>query len=355
MTRIALASLVLAACSSTRATTPGDGAADAATDAATVDAAPETIGGGSLADPAVGPPASFGLGSGFTLVKNWNFGASGTIRDIADLSANFAYHDQFGTIGNGSNYGALMVAPDAASAVTDAIHGPQPVVNGTTVPEVRAFTADSLQTFLVPLDGATTIDPTQYDVGCGSFVASFHLPNGGALLGQDVLWETRVRYVTPPYFWFAIWAAGNMWNHGAEEDVIESFGFDNGGGYTNYAGAYWHSNSVGGTDQDAYADWGTSMSSHGVTGYDATQYHVWSWLYRKDDTYAVYVDGIEVQTGTLHWTYGAGSNGEPIDMTFLFDAGWGHTQVASVNHSLPASSLAGTLYEWDYSRIYLRP
>ncbi|MFT3695869.1 MAG: hypothetical protein QM831_22225 [Kofleriaceae bacterium] len=185
-------------------------------------------------------------------------------------------------------------------------------------------------------------------------MAKFTLPGGGKLLGKDILWETRVRYVTPPYFWFAIWAAGNQWDHGAEEDVIESFGYDNGGGNTNFVGAQWHSNSVGGTDVDGYANWASSMSSHGVTSFDATQYHVWSWLYRKDDTYSVYVDGTEVNKGTIHWTLTGNEAGTPIDMSFLYDAGWGHTQIPSVDQPLSASDLSGKFYEWDYSRIYLR-
>jgi hypothetical protein len=82
---------------------------------------------------------------------------------------------------------------------------------------------------------------------------------------------------------------------------------------------------------------------------------VWQWLYRKDDTFSIYVDGHEVQRGTIYWTLGSGQGGTPIDMDFIFDATWGHTQVASVNHPLPASAFDGTSYEWDYSRVYLRP
>ena len=72
---------------------------------------PETIGSGTVASPAVGPKPSFGIGGGgMVLVKNWHFGTSGTIKNYADMNANFFYHDQFGTIGNGTNYGAVMVA-----------------------------------------------------------------------------------------------------------------------------------------------------------------------------------------------------------------------------------------------------
>lgn len=318
----------------------------------------ETLGGGTLESPANGPAPSFGIGGeGVVLVKNWNFGTEGTIKSISDLSAHFQYHDQFGTIANGSNYGALMVAPNQATAINDGTHGAQPV-EGPGVPTTREFTADALRTLLVPLDGATSVKADQYNVGCGSFVAKFTLPHGGSLLNQEIVWETRVRMVTPPYFWFAIWAAGQQWSDGAEMDVVESFGWDNGGGSTNFDGRYWHSDCVGGTNTlvpNFVWDWPGGMASVGVDTYDASEYHIWTWHYRKDDTYDVYVDGVRVQSGTLRWTLGGTSNGTPLSVYFLFDGGFGHTQIDSVNRSLPASDLTDTYYDWDYSRVYLKP
>ncbi len=321
--------------------------------------APETLGGGTVDSPAVGPAPSFGIGGpGMVLVKNWHFGTDGTIKNYADMSANFFYHDQFGTIGNGTNYGALTVSPDAANALNG-----QPI-EGINSPPVRQFTADSLKTFLTPIDGATRVEPSRHNAGNGSFMAKWKLPHGGSLLGQDIVWETRVRYVTPPYFWFAIWTAGNKWKwdghaEGAEQDLVESFGYDNevngtNPAFKNFDGRFWHSNTVGGTDTTDYGDWNKAMSSHGITKYDASQYHIWTWLYRKDNSYAMYCDGIEIQSGKdYHWTYGGHAADEPIDMDFLFDGGWGHTQIGSVNLPLPASAFDGKFYEWNYSRVYL--
>ena len=317
---------------------------------------PETVGGGTVADPAHGPAPSFGIGGpGMVLVKNWHFGTNGTVRNYADMSANFFYHDQFGTIGNGTNYGAVTVAPDAADALA---HQP---VEGVNSPPVRQWTADSLQTLLTPLDGAATVDPKLHNAGNGSFMAKWKLPYGGSLLGHDIVWETRVRYSPPPYYWFAIWTAGNKWAwdkgaQGAEQDLIESFGYDNGGGNTNYDGRFWHSNTVATPSKDTvqYGDWGKAMAAQGVKSYDASQYHVWTWLYKKNNTFAMFVDGVLVQHGADYfWTYGNKSGDEPIDLVFLFDGGWGHTQVGSVNHTLPASAFAGKFYEWNYSRVYL--
>jgi hypothetical protein len=303
-------------------------------------------------DPASHRPAPKPAGvfedQAFTLAKNWDFGTSGNIGNNTALATEFQFHDQFGTIMNGTNYGSKIVAPTAATALPG-----QPAEDPAN--PVRQYTAGSMKTLLIPLGGATTVTPTQHNVGNGSIQAKWTLPNGGSLLGQDILWETRVRMVTPPYFWFALWTSGNAWDCGAEMDVVESFGFDNGGGFTNYDGRLWHSNSVCGSDAINYSSWPDGMAAGGVTNFDATQYHTWQWLYRKDNTFSVYMDGHEVQHGTINWTVHGTAGGTPINMSFLIDAGWGHTQVASVNHSLPASTLSGKYYEFDYSRVYLQP
>lgn len=315
----------------------------------------QSVGTGDFDHPAAGPSPAFAatVGKDYALVKNWDFGAKGTVRNIGDMTREFEYHDQFGTVANGTNYGAVMVAPNKETALANTATGPQPVEDPAN--PVRQFTADSLKTFLVPLKGAKICTPAEHNVGCGSFMAKWPLPQGGKLLGKDLLWETRVRMVTPPYYWFAIWNAGQQWDKGAEIDLVEGFGYDNGGGNTNYDARFWHSNSVGGSDQIEYGDWSKGMADGGVKGFDATQYHVWQILYRKDNSYSCYVDGLEVQRGKNYpWTLGAKDGAKPLEVFFLFDAGWGHTQVGSVNKPLDASAFKGKYYEWDYSRVYLR-
>ncbi len=61
------------------------------------------------------------------------------------------------------------------------------------------------------------------------------------------------------------------------------------------------------------------MSSMGISSYDATQWHIWDWVYHANNTYSAYVDGTLVQSGTITWTLGAKSTGNPINMNFLFD------------------------------------
>lgn len=153
----------------------------------------ETIGGGTVSSPAVGPRPDYGIGGpDMVLVKNWRFGKNGTIKDYADMNANFFYHDQFNTFCNGNgNYGSYIVSPDKANAI-----GAQPI-EGVDGPPVREFTQDSLKTYLVPLHGATTVKPTDHNVGSGSFMAKWSLPSGGSLLGRDIVWETKVRTIIP--------------------------------------------------------------------------------------------------------------------------------------------------------------
>lgn len=319
------------------------------------DAPQPTVGGGRVDQPAIGPGPSHGIGEGktFVLVKNWDFGQDGTIRNIDEMNEHFQYHDQFGTFANGTKYGSWIVAPSTDLAITYNGHQ-QPVEGVNTDRPVRAFTENSLKTYLVALDGASRVHPTEQKAGSGSFQAKWTLPNGGSHLGRDIIWETRVRYKTPPYFWFAIWIAGNRWNRGAEIDLIESFGYDNGGGYTNYGGRYWHSSVVGGESETNYhKSWANGMAKYGITEYDASEWHVWTLHYRADNTFTAYVDGRVVQNGSTPWTLGTKPDGEPLNMSFIFDGAWGHRLVKSVNHWLDGSELDGTFYEWDYSRVYL--
>lgn len=321
-----------------------------------------TVGGGTVNTPAVGPAPAYDYGNdiqGYILVKNWDFGKKGTISNNQDLSEHFQFHDQFGCITNGTDkYGAYIVSPDEENAIT-AFGVKQPIEGINTDRPVREYLDDSMKTYLVGLNGATEVHPTSNKGGNGSFQAKWTLPAGGKLLGQDIIFETRVRYKTPPYYYFAIWTAGNKWSRGAEMDVIESFGYDNGGGNTNYDGNYWHSSLVPGIDGKSetsyHKSWVEGMKHYGITEYDASDYHTWTWVYKADDTFVAYVDGIPVQRGSTPWTYKAEDGGEPINMSFIFDGSWGHTRIDSINKPLPVSAFEDKYYEWDYSRIYLRP
>jgi hypothetical protein len=318
----------------------------------------QTIGTGDIGKPATGPSPSDANkvgGAPFVLVKNWDFGKSGTIRDTAALVSEFLFHDQFGTIANGTKYGSVIVAPNAATAISApnlGLPGDMQPVEDPARP-TREWTDGSLKTYVRPLTPSqTTVSASAHDAGNGSFAAKWKLPNGGALLGKDVLWESRVRIPVPvAAYWFAIWASGNQWNKGAEVDVVESFGTPN---VYPPADAFLV-NAVGGRNDIDYSSWPDALDTAGVprNGRDLSAYHVFTWVYRKDDSYTVYFDGIVVQTGSIHWTLGGTALGQSIDLNFLFDFSWGHTDIADENVTLPASSFPLT-YEIDYSRVYLR-
>jgi len=294
-------------------------------------------------------------GAPFVLVKNWDFGADGTITGVSDLIEEFEFHDQFGTIANGTNYGSVTVAPNEQTAVEARDLGlpnnRQPVEDPAR--PYREFTSEAIQAHVRALSpSAQTIDAARHNAGNGSFMAKWSLPKGGSRLAQDVLWESRVRIATPaPGFWFSLWTAGQKWNRGAEMDVVESFGTPNIGPGANA----FHVNSVGGRDKHAFTNWLTELTGLGVTqaDRDLSEWHVFTWIYLRDDTYHVYYDGYLVQQGTLLWTLGGTPSGQELNMSFLFDFAWGHTEVSEVNITLPVTELPLT-YELDYSRVYVR-
>jgi len=103
--------------------------------------------------------------------------------------------------------------------------------------------------------------------------------------------------------------------------------------------------------------WQSGMSSAGINSYDATQYHIWTLLYRKDNSYVMYVDGTPVQWGpNYNWTLNNTTNGTPEAMYFRFDGGLGATNVSSVDFPTASSTLNtnSIYYEYNYSRVYLR-
>jgi hypothetical protein len=314
------------------------------------------VGSGELSKPVAGPsPIELAKLSGapYTLVKNWDFGSDGNIRNMDELSSEFQFHDHFGTIANGTNYGSVTAAPDAASAIKATGLGlpndMQPVVDPAH--PIHEWTASTLLSHVRPLaNSQTTVTAWKHDAINGNLTAKWKLPSGGKLLDHDVVWETRVRMPTPvPGYWFALWTAGELWNKGAEMDVLESFGAPHIG-----ADAF-HTDSVGGTNMIDYKNWPNALSNVGVPTADRElpEWHVWTWVYLRDDSYEAYYDGYLVQHGSLHWTKGGTTDGEPTDMHFLFDFSWGHTQVDDVNIELPASQFPLT-YEIDYSRVYMR-
>lgn len=307
----------------------------------------------NAASPNKGPKAgrggsggSGGSGGDWVLEKNWDFGtgAGNTITNLDQLSAQFDYHDQWQTTNNGGNYGAVMVAEGSATALPG-----QPLDPGGDW-AYRDFDETSLLAYVRPLTREqTSVSVSSHDAGCGSIVAKYVLPSGGALYGKDIKWETRLRMPTSvPAYWLAIWNAGVAWNNGPEIDVMESFGTPN----INYDA--FHSNTVGGTDNINYSSWPAGLTAAGVPQSDRalSDWHTWTVIYSKDDSYEVQYDGYRVQYGSIHWTTGSGRK-QATDLRFLLDLGWGHVRIADVNITLPASAFP-IRYEVDYSRVWTR-
>jgi hypothetical protein len=314
------------------------------------------IGSGKLSQAIAGPApreAESFVGPAFGLVKNWDFGQLDTVRDIATLSAQFDYHDQFGTIANGANYGAVSVAPTPETAINswnlNLPNDLQPVED----PErpYRELTAHSLKTYVRPLDPTQeSVSAAAHDAGSGSMMAKWHLPKAGAVLGHDLLWETRVRIPKPVQgYWFALWTAGTTWDLGPEIDVAESFGAPH------VPHSSFHATAVGGTNTNDFTSWPGALDRAGVPAEarDLRDWHTWTLVYLRDDSYRVYFDGYVVQQGMIHWRTSGDAEAAATGLHFLFDFGWGHTGVPDVNIALWASHFP-LVYEIDYSRVYLR-
>jgi hypothetical protein len=292
-------------------------------------------------------------GGNFTMVKNWDFGAKGNVKNRADLAKEFMFHDHWGTIANGANYGAVTVAPTVETAIAAPGLGlpndRQPIED----PSRPTWTWDdnAMHAFVRPLSPSqSTVSATKHNLTNGSITTKWALPKGGSLLGNDIVWETRVRMpVATKGYWFALWTAGKQWSMGAEMDVLESFG-------TQYCpGNAFHVNSVGGVDKTDYTNWFTGLKTSGVpsASRNLTEWHTFTWVYRKDDTFEVFFDGYSVQKGNIHWTYTGKKGAAPVDMNFLFDFSWGHTTVNEVKIEMPAANFLLS-YDIDYSRVYIR-
>lgn len=302
-------------------------------------------------------------GAPFTLVKDWQFGASGNITNMAQLEAEFTSHDPFGTIANGLNYGSLTYA----ISNTDAIGGLDPSLGlpGNNQPvdttgKYRAFTSNSLLMYVKPrVDGAGIGPANSHNAGDGSIVSKFHYPSGGSHLGKTICWESKFRIVSPPHagLWTAIWTVGDHWDGGPEMDVIEHFSGTDDSGTTD--GMIWHNNSVGGTDHrfDLSESWyrGIEQSQIDQSLWSMTQWHVLTYVYKSDDSFQIWMDGYLMQWGSQTWEVQQGGEiGTVPYMAFLFDIRFGHTAVFPINTVTIAAPVTPWSMEVQYSRIFER-
>lgn len=304
-------------------------------------------------------------GDSFTLVKNWDFGTSGNIGSYAALDAEFYYHDQFNQISNGSGqYGTVTAATgsDTAISVSESYWtGQQPIDPGN---KYREFTDTTMLARIQRISGTGTVGPySAYNGACGTLRSKFWLPSGGADLGKDIVWETRIRFkpkspgVFPGGYWFALWTIGDIWDAGPEMDVVEAW-YDPSGDLEN--GDAWHSNSVGGEDEQfANGDsWWTGLEASGMPGVavggpqSLVNWHTFTWVYKADNTYEVWCDGYRFQKGVLPWR--VPSSNAPTSMWFIWDMAALHSDIPPMNtYVIPEADLP-LEYELDYSRVWLR-
>lgn len=312
-------------------------------------------------------------GAGFAVVKDWDFGTNGNVKNTTDLVAEFDFHDPFNTFANGNRYGSVTVAPTQATSITYGnlplpTPGHQPVEGFDVDGQFRTWTADTMLMHVRPLKAAqTTAGPAwKHDLGDGSIVAKYKLPGGGVRLNKDVLWETRIRVVPPPEqttcpdgYWFALWTEGQKWDGGPEIDLVEGFSGNPAGGLID-CNAY-HVDSVPMTGETVdYVNprgWWQPIDNSTlkpIQAHNLKNWHVWTLVYHKDNTWDAYIDGNVTQHGTLDW-FDSYQSFAP-DMFFLFDGRALITDIWPINTTVMNVPPSGILlsYEIDYSRIYLR-
>lgn len=315
------------------------------------------------------------VGTGYSLLYDWAFGTAGNVRNYDELAKDWQSVDNFGTVSNGGGqYGAVTAAfPSESPAYITQFSLPdgsftQPIDNDPAKP-LRQFTnssiilhARSLRKVLQTLDGtmyaAGTAGPAYAHAGvCGSITSKRTLPSGGKDYGKDVVWETRLRMLNAPTaYWIAVWTCGGKWHNGPEMDVMEGYWGEKESGLRD--GKLFHVNSVGGVDQSflpADSWWrGIEKSKMPTAAVPMTNWHTYTWVYRKDNTYSVYIDGYKFQDGTLIWRYEGKPDGEVVPMWFLLDATLGKTVVwPGSKAEVPASELPFSV-EVAFSRVWQR-
>ncbi len=281
--------------------------------------------------------------------------AGATVRDRASLCEAVYFFDQFGQKNNGGgNYLADNMAPPEC-------RDPGPCSIYAADYPFHEIGPDTLKCFVKPRDrNAERIEPAPFGKPQPVGASGFRLKTPGfseglgSRLGRDVCWETRCRMSSPlPYFWWALWIAGEKWDRGAELDVPESFGFDNGFGRLNYDGRSFHTNSAGGQDDITSSYWGPYVPPKFRSLID---WHTFTTVYARDDTWRTYVDGELSNSGSLKWNLRGNAGDQPLRKAFfLIDNSWGHHKVASVR---PGAVSAGIFrdfhFEYDFTRIWTR-
>jgi starvation-inducible outer membrane lipoprotein len=305
-------------------------------------------------------------GAPFTVAKNWVFGTNGNINNAAALNAEFTYHDPFGTISNGTNYGALIQRAAGSDAFGVYNWADVGMANDQqpedTTGRYRTFQSDSLLCHVKPLNtGSVIVGPAStHNAGCGSFVSKLTYSAGGTRLGQTIVWETRVRCVTAPDgYWFALWLVGPQWDGGPEIDLVESFSSV----APNVNADLFNSNGIGiGPNTYDYFSGGFDdvLETLGIPGYalpngsqSLRNWHTFTLEYASDNTFRCWMDSILIQSGTLDWRLPSGPTVPTLQ--FLFDFGFGHTAISPINAAVISDITATPLtYEIAYSRIWTR-
>ncbi|OGV37135.1 MAG: hypothetical protein A2X48_04810 [Lentisphaerae bacterium GWF2_49_21] len=328
-----------------------------------------TVGGGTLAAPAIGPdPRLSNDGGGdWILVANYTFGADKkgtlddpTITDRKQLVQNMHCYNPFGSPDCSGQYWAKTWIPPEAVEIGD---NPYKMNVYTHEAPNHEIVDNAVRCWVRSLDG----EMKQGHFSYGYLRTKFKWPNP-TVSGQDVYAEVKFRMVPNPnhpddmrFFWLAFWS--NDVPYTGEMDWFEGFGYDNGPGNNNFkaaGNAVYHSDwakGKGAVGKISSKTWTTQTPP----GSDLKQWTIFGGLLCSDGYWSTYASSPGkpgVQFVPNFGTYGKETFKD--NWQYYLEGTHGNQKVK--NCMPPGLSMESNIdatwfpysYEWQYLRIYMR-
>ncbi len=328
-----------------------------------------SVGGGTLATPAIGPNPRLnndGKG-GWTLVANYTFGTekNGTLEDptITDRKQLVQYmhcYSPSGSPDNSGQYWAKAWIPPEAVEIGD-----NPYKMDVYSPETanHEIIGNAVRCWVRNIDG----EMKQGHFSYGYLRTKFKWSNPVAT-GQDIYAEVKFRIVPNTnhpddmrFFWLAFWSSDVPCT--GEMDWLEGSGYDNGPGDNNFKAAgktVYHSDWMKGKGATGYIS-SKAWSMHTSQGTDLKQWTTVGGLICGDGFWSTYATSPAYPTVQFVPNYGTYTKNTFKDSwQYYLDGTHGNQKM--LNCVPPGVSKESNIdttwfpyaYEWEYLRIYMR-
>ncbi|GEM_PF-4340305 len=333
-----------------------------------------TVGGGTLATPAIGPDPDLPNdgGGNWTLVANYTFGTKKkgvledpTITDRKEMVQYLHCYNPFGSPDCSGQYWAKTWIPPEAVEIGD---NPYKMNVYSAETPNHEIVDNAVRCWVRSLDG----EMVQGHFSYGYLRTKFKWSNP-MITGQDIYAEVRFRMVPNPnhpddmrFFWLAFWS--NDVPYTGEMDWLEAFGYDNGPGNNNFkaaGNAVFHSDWAHGNGKISSGAVGKISSKTWSTqtplGSDLKQWTTIGGLLCRDGYWSSYASspaspGIQFvpnygtyrkETFKDNWQY-------YLEGTHGNQKVWNCMPPGGSKESNIDASWFPYSYEWEYLRIYMR-